>query len=294
MAGSLSCLQVKKYPGVKYNYESANTKGLFVVGELMHSRDFGTAAGGFIHGFRHLTVALFQLLEMDHHGQKWPQAQKFAPKSADLRNESAPALDIITNSLVHRFGRAPGPYHMFQVLQDVVVFLKNGEAVLLHSVPRAAVVKVIDSGFGNNATRYLTVTWAYGERFSGRGTDVFFDSRLALNASEAHRSNFRHPVIETYLGDEESWSQCTRHHVLDDANLGWSDRRVHVGPLQRHLDLFFGMNTIEDCLDWMKQQPKFVQLGKAEKQDIQFNDLLFDSTDEERKIGEVVTKVWLS
>ncbi len=31
-------------------------------------------------------------------------------------------------------------------------------------------------------------------RTAGRGTDVFFESRLALNASDAHTSNFRHPV----------------------------------------------------------------------------------------------------
>ena len=30
----------------RYNYEVANVKGLYVVGELMHSRDYGTASGG--------------------------------------------------------------------------------------------------------------------------------------------------------------------------------------------------------------------------------------------------------
>jgi hypothetical protein len=42
-------------------------KGLYVVGALMHSRDYGTAAGGFIHGFRHLIRAFFHTLQVRTH-----------------------------------------------------------------------------------------------------------------------------------------------------------------------------------------------------------------------------------
>ena len=51
----------------RYNYEVANVKGLYVVGALMHSRDYGTAAGGFIHGFRHLIRAFFHTLQVRTH-----------------------------------------------------------------------------------------------------------------------------------------------------------------------------------------------------------------------------------
>jgi len=45
--------RAKKYPSIRYNYESSDHPGMFVAGTASHSLDFRMSAGGFIHGFRY-------------------------------------------------------------------------------------------------------------------------------------------------------------------------------------------------------------------------------------------------
>jgi thioredoxin reductase len=52
-----------KYPIMTSEYESVNVPGLFFAGQLGHGKDHLRSAGGFIHGFRYTTRALFRILE---------------------------------------------------------------------------------------------------------------------------------------------------------------------------------------------------------------------------------------
>lgn len=51
-----------KYPVLNAAYESANVRGMYFAGTLAHGKDFKRSAGGFIHGFRYTTRALFRIL----------------------------------------------------------------------------------------------------------------------------------------------------------------------------------------------------------------------------------------
>jgi hypothetical protein len=56
-----------KYPVMTAEYESANVPGLYFAGTLAHGKDHLKSAGGFIHGFRYTTRALFRILETKRH-----------------------------------------------------------------------------------------------------------------------------------------------------------------------------------------------------------------------------------
>ena len=51
---------------------------------------------------------------------------------------------------------------------------------------------------GHDASRVIAVVFEYGPDFSGPGKDIFRDDRAVGRGSEAHRSNFLHPVFYYY------------------------------------------------------------------------------------------------
>lgn len=51
------------------------------------------------------------------------------------------------------------------------------------------------TGADINSKRFLVLDFEYGRNFSGPGKDTFAINRAVGEASEAHRSNFLHPVF---------------------------------------------------------------------------------------------------
>ena len=96
-----------KYPSITAAYESKNIGGLFFAGALAHALDFGTSAGGFIHGFRYTSRALVRYLHVKNHGGTWPNA-KLSGKSNAFEYALA------------RINSASSLYQMYGVLADVM------------------------------------------------------------------------------------------------------------------------------------------------------------------------------
>ena len=51
---------------------------------------------------------------------------------------------------------------------------------------------------GANDGPMLVISLEYGNGFSGPGADVFHEDRATGEPSEAHKSNFLHPVLYFY------------------------------------------------------------------------------------------------
>ena len=66
-----------KYPVMTSEYESVNVAGLYFAGTLGHGKDHLKSAGGFIHGFRYTTRALFRILEAKHDHEQYLQDAAF-------------------------------------------------------------------------------------------------------------------------------------------------------------------------------------------------------------------------
>lgn len=90
--------------------------------------DFRKSAGGFIHGYRYTTRALHRLLEWKNHGVPWPHLP------------SQPYSQIVP-WIIKRVNEASGPYQMFQILGDVLVFNELVKFILVINVK----LKVIPS-----------------------------------------------------------------------------------------------------------------------------------------------------
>ena len=70
---------------------------------------------------------------------------------------------------------------------------------LLHELPRHTGLDVKD---------IIVVSLEYGANFSGAGNDIFRGDRATGEPSEAHRSNFLHPVFYYYKSlptGEKQW-----------------------------------------------------------------------------------------
>ena len=116
------------------------------------------------------------------------------------------------------------------------------------------------------------------------GTDVFMETRVALNVSDAHKSSFRHPIVDFYLYNSSEPRQkvailrilldnlvlpttrppvrserqvplppppmpqvCFSHHIIEDANLRLDVDEVHHAPLREALTEFAAIKTSAQC-----------------------------------------------
>ena len=110
--------RLQKYPLQNFDYSSRNVNGLFFAGSLQHERDYKRSAGGFVHGFRYTTRALFRSLIHDNpHDISKPGKIKFWP-SKDLSKEEFASGEHI----IKRINSMAGPYQMFAELCDLIVF----------------------------------------------------------------------------------------------------------------------------------------------------------------------------
>ena len=99
--------RTKKFPKIRFDYQSFNYDHLYFAGTATHSLDFRKSSGGFIHGFRYTIRALHRIFEYRYHQQKWPSIT--LPCSR------------LTNYLIKRINEADGNYQMFGQLIDVIL-----------------------------------------------------------------------------------------------------------------------------------------------------------------------------
>lgn len=244
----------KKYPEIRHNYESTDHQGLFYAGTATHSLDFRKSAGGFIHGFRYTARALHRLLEWRYESSPWPAV-------------TVPVTEL-TKLIVKRVNEASGPYQMVSFLGDVAIFSKDHRTVtflqefpvnLLHELPLHTGHEV-NRGQGVNNTGHevsspvMVILMQYGHDFSGPGKDVFRYDRANGEPSEAHTSNFLHPVLyyykdlptEAVMKSRDRRSPLPRpdalHHVLEDFNTEFTDAHSHILPLRRFLEHVTGLD----------------------------------------------------
>ncbi|KAL4240447.1 FAD-dependent oxidoreductase domain-containing protein 2 [Mactra antiquata] len=225
--------RAKKYPSIKYNYESADNLGMFVAGTASHSVDFRKSAGGFIHGFRYTAQALSRLLEWRYHGNKWPSI-------------TAPISQLLTH-IIRRINEASGSYQMFSVLADVVILDSNDTYTYLEEFPLKLIDEMIEQS-GHEAERIIVINLQYGPTFSGPGNDIFRLDRATGDPSEAHNSNFLHPCLYYYdrLPSEKEMLYKPKvehlpkpsklHHIVEDFLTSWDGPISHILPLRRYLE----------------------------------------------------------
>ncbi|KAF4519833.1 hypothetical protein B566_EDAN006847 [Ephemera danica] len=239
--------RVPKYPAIKATYESQNIPGLYFIGTATHSLDFRRSAGGFIHGFRYTARALHRLLEWRNHGRRWPARTYHTSQ--------------LVNVVVTRINEAAGPYQMFGLLADIILFHNNNtEFTVVPEFP-AALLSRLEAMTGLKAPEGVIVSvLEYGPDFSGPGKDTFRPDRATGDPLEAHRSNFLHPVFYFYprlpsetsmigsdlLGNGVFLPRPARvHHVLEDFLTQWTAPETHVLPLRRFLESCVGADLRE-------------------------------------------------
>ncbi|KAK3090905.1 hypothetical protein FSP39_015622 [Pinctada imbricata] len=233
----------RKYPKIGYNYESVDNPDMFFAGTNTHSLDFRKSAGGFIHGFRYTARSLHNLLEWRYHQVPWP-------------SHTAPITQLI-NTIIKRLNEASGTYQMFGVLGDVIILKNNGvEFEILEEFPVNLIHKLSETT-GHDASRIIVINMEYGKGFSGPGKDIFRPDRATQEPSDAHVSNFLHPVLYYYnrLPTEEDMRRATPgdvlprptllHHIVEDFLALWDAPNSHILPLRRFLEGAVGKDLRE-------------------------------------------------
>lgn len=136
-----------KYPVMTSEYESATVPGMYFAGQLGHGKDHKRSAGGFIHGFRYTTRALFRILETKYYQQQWPGQNVYAevnawdgglglggigcnagdlliqaPEGCTAPKEMTSPFETLLNKIFTRIDTSSGPYQMVAILGDGVIF----------------------------------------------------------------------------------------------------------------------------------------------------------------------------
>eukprot|EP00913_Durusdinium_trenchii_P013055 g12255.t1 len=121
-----------KYPKITPAWEIKGVPGLYVAGTISHSLDFRKSAGGFIHGFRYTSRALFRSLEERNFGVAWPQQEWSIPLTC------TPGTAAATCAAGAGASASAGWAAMFEFLGDMLLFEPNGTELslrLLEEVP---------------------------------------------------------------------------------------------------------------------------------------------------------------
>lgn len=240
--------RLSKYPKIDHGYESVDAQGLHFIGTATHSLDLRKSAGGFIHGFRYTVRALHRLLEWKYHNVRWTSTAGFI---ADL----IPAI-------LKRINEASGIYQMFGMLCDVIV-LKDDKYEYFEEFPVNLLHEFVQRT-GSSVGPIIVIMLEYGANFSGPAEDTFRYSRATGYVSEAHNSNFLHPVFYYYkqlptvedMMKKLKWQILPRpdmtHHILEDFLTRWDAPQVHIMPLRRFLENVLDKDlrhfTAEECL----------------------------------------------
>ncbi|CAF4018527.1 unnamed protein product [Rotaria sp. Silwood2] len=231
--------RTKKYPKIRYDYQSFDYDHLYFAGTLIHSIDFRKSSGGFIHGFRYVTRTLHRIFEYRYHQEKWP--------SISLSWFS------LTNYLIKRINEADGIYQMFGQLVDYTNRI-NRQCRYLEEYP-VRLLPHLEEITGYTSNNLLILNMQYGMNYSGAGRDVFAFDRISASVETADRSNFLHPVLyyydsplqETDFDNVKSGflpltSSVRIHHILENLLTLWMHPDEHVLPLRIFLENIFHMN----------------------------------------------------
>ena len=143
MRTSAKSTRLGKYPAMTCRFAAPNQPGFYYNGALTHARDFRRAAGGFIHGYRYNSRALFRTWEAEHWGRPW---------------EGGRALPFewgaVAAAIMARVRTASGLWQMFGELVDVVQLrYREGKAVYMEEVPRCLCAPPEDQAMSDNWMR---------------------------------------------------------------------------------------------------------------------------------------------
>ncbi|XP_076820048.1 FAD-dependent oxidoreductase domain-containing protein 2-like [Clavelina lepadiformis] len=240
----------KKYPKISHFYGSTDYPNLYFAGTNTHSLDLRKSAGAFIHGYRYTARTLHRILEWVNHGIKWPHVH--------FTN-----LQDLTPHIIKRMSEGSDIYQMFGVLCDVVLYNKNKtEATYLEAFPCSLAPKIKTTSGHEADHAFMMIALEYGKNFSGPGKDPFNEERVTSIPSEAHRSNFLHPILYHYDRRITIADQVTRpkkwilpvpdriHHVLEDFTTKFDGHETHILGVRR----FIEMNTGQDLRFFFAEQ----------------------------------------
>lgn len=203
-----------KFPVQNANWESANVPDLFFAGTIMQNRDYKKYMSGFIHGFRYNVRTLARLMAERYNGTEYPLATMPATHAHLLA------------AISERINRSSGLWQQPGFLCDAFVIDEAAERIE-HRQELPA--DYIHEQWGRGETRYITVSLEFGHR---KFDNPFNVPRIARdNVHSAADSNFLHPVVRVYAGDQLQ----TEHHVIEDLAGEWREPE-HLGPLQRFLE----------------------------------------------------------
>jgi len=216
-----------KYPKITSSWKVEGVNGLYAAGTISHSLDFRKSAGGFIHGFRYTSRALFRLLEERNFAVPWPQQTWTIPLSCSLpgRSESKlqPSCDgtpeasmqPVVNHLMDRINSASGPYQMFEFLGDMLLFEANASQLHLRMLEEVPLLH-----FHERYKDTPRLTWVFRYHDNFHGPDVLGPKRVgASRAEEAHRSKFLHPHLAFFPAN--SATATMRHWLVEDVFTQW-------------------------------------------------------------------------
>lgn len=134
----------RTYPATRTYFQSARNSNMYFLGTLMHGEDHRYASGGFIHGFRHLVVALHHHIEQTRHNSGWPSQSIGASPEA------------LTEALVARASSAAGVVSMQGHLVDLLLLpTHNTTGMLYAGVPTSLVWSLVPDD-----TAYAMLTFA--------------------------------------------------------------------------------------------------------------------------------------
>jgi len=248
---NLTTVLSQKYPAIDHGYESIEIPGLYFAGTNTHSVDRRKSSGGFIHGFRYTARALHRLLEWRNHGVTWPYT-------------TYDVTDIVS-AILKRINEVSGTYQMFTMLVDIVIFRNNSQkADLIQEYP-VNLLAELEERTGIKPESMIVINSEYGRGFSGPNNDVFAEGRATIDPSNAHRSNFLHPVFYYYktpvtaadmmeaVSQKEFLPRPDRLHLMvEDFHTSWDAPRSHILPLRRFIETITKQDlkyyTDQDCM----------------------------------------------
>ncbi|XP_078483409.1 FAD-dependent oxidoreductase domain-containing protein 2-like [Ciona intestinalis] len=225
-----------KYPKISYMYEAIGVRELYFAGTNTHSLDWRKSAGGFIHGYRYTARTLHRIMEWKHHGVQWP-AVKFSNP-----------LDLVPHML-KRINEASDIYQMFSVLCEIVIFGEdNLSSTYLEAYPCGLISRLEVISGHKVPGAVMVVGMEYGKNFSGPGKDPFHENRVYGDASQAHLSNFLHPVVyyykrlptdQEYINKHKKWILPVpdrNFHIVEEFTTKFDAYNTHVLTLRRFME----------------------------------------------------------
>lgn len=198
----------RKYPNVTPEYESTSSQNLFFIGSLMHSLDFKTSSGGFIHGFRYL-IKHFMNLHFDH--------------QFDMCRFT---FDTLLSHIIKKINTSSALYQMYGYMCDMF-YMENGEIIYYNNVT----IPFFDNRHFKPDNQYAILTLEYGSKKITK-TDEF--GRLVSSIGKESASVLLHPVLRI-LNKEKLIDEV---HFDEDLYANFSSNDKYVEKMKRTLRMF--------------------------------------------------------